>query len=150
MDALILVGLWSLFLAGLFLFTKHGSLSQKELQLLLQDELREISWIHDRRRFKRRYLPLAVDYADVEHAKRQGLTLTDDVGKGGIQLPSKYPMRHGEHVHLSIRVPQKGNLSLFGEVVWQKRRLTLRRRYNTGIKFVALTPSNVTKIAHCL
>lgn len=149
-EFLVVIGVWVLFLAVFFLFFRGSALGRKKGDLLWQEEIQE-GQLDDRRRYKRRYLPLPVKYASLEQADLQETTLTYDVGKGGVRLPATYSLRQGSRLYLFLNLPPKNSpLSLFGEVVWQKSRPGSPSRFDTGVKFVDLSTSNIMRIARYL
>lgn len=144
---LALLGLlWATFLGVYFLFIKGYALGEKRADRLWQKSTTEESWPDERRRYYRHYLPFSVRYASLERADFQETTLTRDVGKGGIQFPASHPLRQGSRLYLSLQLPKASPLSLFGEVVWQKQ----GPRFDTGIKFVNLSTSNIIRISRYL
>ncbi|MFH1857721.1 MAG: PilZ domain-containing protein [Candidatus Omnitrophota bacterium] len=149
-EILLLVGVWALFLGGFFLFVHKPALDRQRADLLWEEDLSESPWPYERRRYKRRYLPLSVSYGSLEQADSQELTLAYDVGKGGVRFPASHPLRQGSRLYLSIDLPRRSPLSLFGEVVWQAPRSTMPHRYDTGIKFIDLSTANIIKIARHL
>ena len=142
--------LWAIFFTIYFLFIRGYALEQKKADALWQELPQEVLWPDDRRRYDRRHLPFSVKYASLEQTDFQEITLTRDVAKGGIQLPSNYPLRRGSRLYLSIEIPKTAPLSLFGEVVWQRPQQITPPRFDTGIKFVSLSTSNIIRIARHL
>ena len=147
---LLLGGLWVLFLAGFFLFVRGYALEQKKADSLWHKTVIEAPPSDERRHYERRYIPVSLHYASLEQADFQELTLTEDVGKGGIRFPASHPLRQGSRLYLSLRLPKESPLSLFGEVVWQSPRAAAPPRFDTGLKFVDLSPSNIIRIARHL
>ncbi len=145
-ELLILVGLWILFVGGLFLFVRGSALGQRKGDLLWQEEVTETPWPYERRRFKRRYLPFPINYGSLDNAEVHEQTLTRDIGKGGLRFPTTYFLKEGSRLFLSVDLPKGTPLSLFGEVVWQKSLSSPTARYDTGIKFVDLTPSHLKRM----
>ena len=142
--------LWLLFFGIYFLFVRGYALEQKGADNLWQEAATETPWPDERRRYHRRYLPFPVRYASIERADFQGMTLTRDVAKGGIQFPAGHPLRHGSRIYLSIELPKTSPLSLFGEVVWQKPQAVASSHFDTGIRFIDLSTSDIIRIARYL
>ena len=149
-ELLLLGGLWVLFLAGFFLFVRGYALEQKKADSLWHETASQAPLSDEHRRYERRYIPLPVNYASLEQADFQELTLTEDVGKGGIRFPASHLLRQGSRLYLSIRFPKESPLSLFGEVVWQSPRVAAPPRFDTGLKFVDVSTSNIIRIARHL
>lgn len=149
-ELLILGGAWILFGAGFFLLVRGSALGQKEGDALWEEAFREGSRLDERRRYQRRYLPFPLTYASLEQLDFREVTLTEDVGKGGARFPTRYPLRRGSRLYLSIEMPKDPPLSIFGEVVWQRERPIDPSRLDTGIKFVNLSTSNIMRIARHL
>lgn len=147
-----LVCVWFIFLSVYFLFVRGYALEQKKADHLWQESVAEVPWPDEQRRYHRRYLPFPVRYASLEQADFQGTTLTRDVAKGGVQFPASHLLRQGSRLYLSIELPKTAPLSLFGEVVWQKPQSMpmTSSRFDTGIKFVGLSTSNIIRIARYL
>lgn len=149
-EILFLISLWVFFVGGFFLFVRGFALNHERVDDLWQEPTKDVPWPEERRQYQRRHLPFPVNYASLEQADFQEKTLTQDVGKGGVRFPARYPLRQGSRLYLSINVPKKPPLSLFGEVVWQNPHLGSPSGFDTGIKFVALSTSNIIKIARHL
>jgi len=147
-QGIFLIGLWGLFFVGIYLFMRGTTSHQKKGDALWQEEVPEKqTTFQERRRYKRRHLPFPVNYGSLEDADLQEETLTQDVGKGGVRFPTRYALPLGSRLYLQINLPPKSPLSLFGEVVWQHARETEATQFDTGIKFVDLSTTNVLKIA---
>ena len=149
-ELFILGGAWILFWMGFFLLVRGSALGQKKGDILWEEAPEESSRSDERRRYQRHYLPFPVTYASLEQLDFQEVTLTEDVGKGGVRFPTRYPLRQGSRLYLSIEIPRDSPLSLFGEVVWQKQRPIDAPRLDTGIKFVNVSTSNIIRIARHL
>ncbi len=150
MQFLALVVLWIAFLSAYLLFLRSSGLKQKMADSVWQEEVREVPWPNERRRYQRRYLPYPIDYADLEKASLREITLTHDISKGGTRFASSHPLSEGSRLFLSIELPEAKPLSLFGEVVWQSSRVVEPPRFDIGIRFVDLSSSNIMRIAHHL
>ena len=149
-ELIVLGVLWFLFFGIYFLFVRGYALEQKGADRLWQKTATETPRPDERRRYDRRHLPFSVRYASIEQADFQGITLTRDVAKGGMQFPASHPLRHGSQVYLSIELPKTSPLSLFGEVVWQKPEVVTSSHFDTGIRFINLSTSNIIRIARYL
>ncbi|MBI4436904.1 MAG: PilZ domain-containing protein [Candidatus Omnitrophica bacterium] len=149
-EFLLLASLWGFFLAPFLLLVWGSGVTQKGADLLWQEEMPENPWPNERRLYRRRYLPFPVKYASLDQVDFQEMTLTHDISKGGMRVPSNYPLRPGSRLYLSIGIPKTKPLSLFGEVVWQSPRASAPARFDTGIRFVDLSTSTIMRIARHL
>jgi len=149
-EFLLLAGVWGIFLAPFLLFVRGYAAPQRGADLLWKEEMPENPWPGERRLYRRRYLPLSVNYASLDQADFQETTLSHDISKGGVCIPTRYPLRIGSRLYLSVGVPKMKPLSLFGEVVWQNSRTASPSRFDTGIRFVDLPTSAIMRIARYL
>ena len=145
-EFLVLLGVWGFFLGVLLLFFKGAA--EKTATPLESNAGNPL----EKRLYQRKRLPLAVTFAVLDRPDYQGTVLSKDISKGGVCIPLAASLQPGSRLRLSIQLPRvEHSLSVWGEVIWQSSFLTHpSNRFETGIRFIQLNPSNIFTIARFL
>lgn len=152
----LLLGVWGVFIGAFLLFLRASSQGGQVADFLWKEGIPPLESIagspSEKRIYQRKRLPLTVSYAVLDKPDCQGTALSKDISKGGVCIPLPASLQRGSRVRLSIQLPRdRRPLSVWGEVVWQSSLLSnAASRFETGIRFIRLDPSNILTIARSL
>ena len=105
----------------------------------------------DKRRFVRLNVFVDVVYNRIPPAEKEKLSLTKNIGKGGICLIVYEELKVSEMLDLKMFFPEEDTLiHAIGKVVWTKEFLiggmSQGKRYDVGIEFIKIKEEEADKL----
>ncbi len=100
----------------------------------------------ERRQYVRLDANLEVSYSALKHAPLHEASMKD-LGAGGVSFLTSEPLEVGLKLQIHVGLPHRQPVVFSGEVVWSdlyKRtilRSSTRRLYETGVRIIAVDPS---------